>query len=214
VNWCSDRPLPSHTEIASLAGADAVVLNFGLHYHSFADYERMLRTAAVELEAFGRGAGRAALWRETSAQNFPGKSGDYDEAVASGAALVLKENATDDDRPAERADAQWLGPSMCKPHSGRLARGGLPHLKAGGWRNELLRKVLGEAGASHVQVQPFEAMTAERWDYMASTKWVANAAGPGKWLADCTHLCYSPAFWDLTIHDLHAALLAGFGVQD
>mmetsp|Transcript_41488 Transcript_41488/g.86879 ORF Transcript_41488/g.86879 Transcript_41488/m.86879 type:complete len:359 (+) Transcript_41488:186-1262(+) len=66
---------------AVLPHVDAVVMNHGLHYHSVAAVGAMLRAALAQLGAWrAGGAGRLALWRETSAQHFAG--GAYSAGAA------------------------------------------------------------------------------------------------------------------------------------
>ena len=77
---------------------------------------------------------------------------------------------------------------------------------ASGWRNEQLHALRREMDLRHVHIQPFEALTAERWDYHSSTKWMAAKR---QWVSDCTHFCYSPSFWDLSFHELYESLAQG-----
>ena len=62
-----------------LSLSDVVVINYGLHYHAppgeppdskFAIYEAAMRGLLTQLAAFAKGTGKAALFRETSAQHF------------------------------------------------------------------------------------------------------------------------------------------------
>lgn len=69
---------------AILSLADVVVVNYGLHYHGppghpelkLSDYHAQMEGLFAQLEAFGRLPGKAAVFRETSAQHFTG-TGSY-----------------------------------------------------------------------------------------------------------------------------------------
>ena len=97
---------------------------------------------------------------------------------------------------------RWTGPSMCKRIDNSHAGGTITK----GWRNVQLRTLLHEMGLRHVHIQPFEALTAERWDYHSSTKW---SVAKDQWISDCTHFCYSPSFWGLSFHTLYETLVQG-----
>lgn len=56
----------------ALSLADAVVVNYGLHYHNNTEYAADMRGLFRQLGAFGTMRGRAAIWRDTGAQHFPG----------------------------------------------------------------------------------------------------------------------------------------------
>ena len=94
-------------------------------------------------------------------------------------------------RPAGKLDRQWLGPSMCQQQA----------KDARSWRNQMVQELIARHRLANVHVWPFEEITRERWDMHASTKW-SNT----KWVSDCTHLCYSQSFWDLSFHDLYVTL--------
>ena len=130
-----------------------------------------------------------AVFRETSAQHFGVPSGDYDDAVAKDGRLVLAKRTGS--AAVSKTDRHWVGPSMCQQQAAH----------ARSWRNVMLHDLLARHHFGHVRVQPFEGLTRERWDYHASTKWSG-----GKWVSDCTHLCYSQSFWDLSFHELYMTL--------
>ena len=69
----------------------------------------------------------------------------------------------------------------------------------------MVHDILSRHRLANVHVWPFEDITRERWDMHASTKWT-NHGSSGKWVSDCTHLCYSQSFWDLAFHDLYVTL--------
>ena len=69
------RPSPSDTE-ALLSISDVVLLNYGLHYHILGEYEQAMTALFAQLGAFNRLPGKLAVFRETSAQGFPG-TGSY-----------------------------------------------------------------------------------------------------------------------------------------
>ncbi len=65
---------------AMMTVADVIVVNYALHYHGppgqpemrMAEYEAEMRGLFTQLEAFGAQPGKAAVFRETGAQHFPG----------------------------------------------------------------------------------------------------------------------------------------------
>jgi hypothetical protein len=69
------RPSPSDTK-ALLGMSDVLVLNYGLHFHDLAEYQLAMEALFAELGAFNRLPGKLAVFRETSAQSFPG-TGSY-----------------------------------------------------------------------------------------------------------------------------------------
>ena len=199
--------LPNHVELVrTLDLADAIVLNFGLHYGDSDAYRMGMRQALEELEVFGREAGKAAVFRETSSQHFPAPSGDYHDAIRRDPSLVLAAAPTTTTPRARSAGArartsqqqtlEWTGPSMCA----RIAPDAPQH-----WRNRVITELLRDGRYTHVQLQPFEEMSRSRWDYHASTKHVVG----GGWKSDCTHWCYSPCFWAEVLHGMQQALKAG-----
>ena len=193
VDFCALQPLPSHVTLARQADVDVIVYNFGLWYHKHHEYRAVVSTALHELEEFGRVAGRVAIFRETSAQHFDAPTGDYDDALRRDPSLVLL-NRTAELR-GDGSARKWVGPSMCRQASASPARG---------WRNDVLHETIRQHGLRHVHVQPFEEITRERWDYHASAVWSGSQR---RWASDCTHFCYSPAFWELSAHQLYNTLM-------
>ena len=225
-----DRPtsvrVPTHLELVrSLDLADVVVLNFGLHYGNESRYQEAMRAALHALDDFAATApGRAAVFRETSAQHFPAASGDYHDAVRRDPALVLA--PPPQVHPPTRAagsvgargasgfkaargsghagagpapQRQWTGPSMCQ----EISDAAPPH-----WRNAVVSQLFREGRFRHVRLQPMESLTKPRWAFHASTKWVGGA-----WKSDCTHWCYSPCFWDGVISDMHTAIASSLSTH-
>lgn len=141
------------------------------------------------LEAFAAQPGKAAVFRETSAQHFKATTGDYHDAVRKDPSLVLAPAP----QPQQQPPQQWTGPSMCQ----RIAETEPPN-----WRNEALGNLFRRHRYRHVTLQPFEALTRPRWDFHSSTK----LGGDGEWRSDCTHFCYSPCFWEESFEDLASAL--------
>ena len=206
TDFCATHPLPSQLELLLEDGAadvDVVVFNLGLHYHFEDDFVNATTQALLELEAFGAREGKVAIFRETSAQHFPVSSGDYDDAKALNPALLAGQNVTAlADRSREPHGAP--GPSLCFPRgkgppigpiindvTGPASRKAMTLGGVSG-RNHRLHRLHRELGLRHVVIQPFEELTVDRWDYHTSL--VFNQAMK-RWWSDCTHFCYSPAFW-------------------
>ena len=163
-------------------------------YHDHDAYETAATAALLDLDAFGQLPGKVAVFRETSAQHFGVPTGDYDEALAKDPTLVLASERAPTAAarsPTSRTERQWLGPSMCAKQA----------KDARSWRNEMVHDIISRHRLANVHVWPFEEITRERWDMHASTKWSS-----GRWVSDCTHLCYSQSFWDLSFHDLYVTL--------
>ena len=226
---------PSRTQMVQARDlADVVVLGFGLHYHTEKAMEDAVSTALSELEALvARRPHAIGLLRESSAQHYAVRGGDYDAAVRHSRALVEIPKSPDSEPP----------PSACAP----LAD------DAPVWRNQVLRRVVAARRLlPRVAVLPFEALTRPRWDYHSATK----RSGFGRstvWAFDCTHasrrpprtgtpaqrgqgsrrhafrfpchgsrtqstararvrplsqFCFSPSFWDASLHELATTLRA------
>jgi len=154
-------------------------------YHDRGQHAADVREALQQLNAFAKGAGKAAIYRETSVQHFSAPTGDYDDAVRNNVTLVRATRVP--------GQTEWAGPSFCQARS----------TQATTWRNEQLRALA--VAAPLVGIQPFEALTAPRWDLHAHPKSLPSGRG---WATDCTHWCFSPRFFDLSIHDLYTVLSA------
>ena len=89
---------------------------------------------------------------------------------------------------------EWHGPSFCRPRATNELT----------WRNAILRRQAEKWPL--VAIQPFEELTSVRWDMHSHPVFRG-----GKWVSDCTHLCYSPRFWDRSFEDLHAVLKSRLG---
>ena len=172
-----------------------------------------------EMASFGQQSGKAAVFRETSAQHFPVASGDYhihksqrstvhrardiQKKLAAAAArdpslVVVVRNGTRGDGKKDQL-REWHGGSFCAARSSSS-----PPVS---WRNQVVHDVLKRESLTHaVAIQPFEKLTAPMWDYHKVPVW-----SKGRWTSlDCTHFCYSPRFWDRSFHDLYHALRRGF----
>ena len=223
LDHCAAHPLPSRVALAARLGADVLVGNWGLHVHSKVGYRTLLRAALRDLAAFARCPGKRAVFRETSAQHFAVPNGDYDDAVARDPRLV---------RAPTPATRTWRGPSLCTRRSagaGAAAR----RLNASwgplyGWRNRMLAEELaglqpelapaagGSATAARaaaaaqgprVRIQPYGALTTERWDMHESVVWQPERRA---WSSDCSHFCYSPSFYSLVTHELYRTLASSY----
>ena len=64
--------LPSTVELAAAAGADVIVANYGLHYHTWQHYRSDLRRFLAQLSEFASAPGRVAVFRETSVRRDDG----------------------------------------------------------------------------------------------------------------------------------------------
>ena len=202
----ADEPIsarwPSRVEfVRERRLVDVVVLNFGLHYHAEAEYVGALQAAFNELKSFAsaRPGKRVAVFRETSAQHFAATDGDYDHADAKARGRIEIKGAP---RAPACSDAD-VCVQPCRP----LAK------NTSAWRNRALHRVASSmrVGAhasswqSGVRVQPFEHVTRARWDFHVASKTDFNQKRH-QWFYDCTHYCYSPSFWQESLHDLRVTI--------
>lgn len=203
ANVCDARvaPLPTHMQlIQRTIKADAVVVNWGLHYRRQAVYESEIVEVLREMAAFGRRADTAAVFRESSAQHFAVESGDYHEALRRDPSLVVLARNTTSQAGVRERWHEFHGASFCRPRA-------QPTILT--WRNRVLHELLAREGwQDAVAIQPFEQLTATRWDYH-----LHPVGRNGRWSSDCTHFCYSPRFWDRSFHDLYVALSKRFGMR-
>mmetsp|Transcript_3922 Transcript_3922/g.7631 ORF Transcript_3922/g.7631 Transcript_3922/m.7631 type:complete len:433 (-) Transcript_3922:30-1328(-) len=162
---------------AVLPHVDAVVMNHGLHYHSVAAVGAMLRAALAQLGAWrAGGAGRLALWRETSAQHFAGG------AYSAGAARPPPGTPC----ACVRAPSDASGSSDLNVVSARLEREIAP--------------------AHGVVLVPFSNLTRARHDMHRAHFCSYHGQRRVGICCDCTHFCYSPLFWDAAFGGLLLAL--------
>ena len=169
---------------AALDTADVLVLNWGLHYHSMYEYQADLDKAFELFEGFvAARRGRAVLFRETGAQHFKGRDrnshGEWDKRD------LLQSNGG--------------GPCSCAPLEDY-------HVNS---PNRALRNVLAARRAtSAVRILPFYALTRPRWRWHFGNCTNRPSGWGGPKCCDCTHWCYSPAFWEAHVHDLVVQLRA------
>lgn len=196
---------PSRVEFASSRQlVDVLVLNFGLHYHVEGEYVGALRAAFDDLAAFAsaRRDGRVAVFRETSAQHFAATDGDYDRADASARGFVESSGKS----KAKRCSDTDVCVQPCRPLAKNMSA----------WRNRALHRVASTRSAGGgrgrrwgaIRVQPFESVTRARWDYHVASKTDYNQQRR-RWIHDCTHFCYSPSFWQESLHDLRVTIEPG-----
>ena len=143
-----------------LSLADVVVVNYGLHYHgpeghpelTMSEYEAEMRKLFALLEGFAKLPGKAALFRETSAQHFEG-TGSFSNMEQAhpgkGAACRCEKMApeveADNDITKMNAIVAKLA-AECVAQACFGARSDAPHRHP------------------HVKVLPFYALTAPRFD--------------------------------------------------
>ena len=166
-----------------LASVDVALLNFGLHYHEKRELQRVLGAAFALLDDWrGRApaARRLALWREASAQHFAGG------AYSKGAELPPPGT-----------------PCRCYPLSHpELLTAATPGHAAAAMRDEanlnvfagLLEQQL--AAQRRIPLVPFFNLTAPRHDMHRAHLCSYHDQRRVGSCCDCTHLCYTPVFWD------------------
>lgn len=174
----------------SLTMADVVVVNYGLHYHGpaghpeqkMAEYETEMRGLFAQLDAFAALPGRAAVFRETSAQHFIG-TGSYASA----------------DQSHPRAGTPCVCEAM-KPEV--LWSNEITQL------NDVVHRLAAEF--PRVKVLGFYNLTAPRFDmheeqYCGFEQMRSEPGNSGS-CCDCTHLCHTPQLWRHFFHQLWHAL--------
>ena len=164
---------------AVLSLADVVIVNYALHYHGppdhpermLDDYEQEMHALFLQLDAFAKLPGKAAIFRETGAQHFSG-TGSYagDEqahpTVAKGCHCAAMSEEVRKHNDVTRFNDVVHG--LAKRHP-------------------------------HVRVLPFYEVTAPRHDmhegaYCAFDQ--ARSEPNADYLCcDCTHFCHTPQLW-------------------
>ncbi|KAL1515228.1 hypothetical protein AB1Y20_001863 [Prymnesium parvum] len=179
-----------------LRRVDVALLNFGLHYHSEESLREMQRSAFRTLERWRDAlpARRLALWRETSAQHFAG--GAYSSAArrrASPGAPCACEPLVD------AAGGGALAPSRSRfaPFERHVA-----NLNVAAVRHE---RSLSRRRA--IGLVPFFNLTAPRYDMHRGVFCSYSGQKKVGSCCDCTHFCYTPAFWDAVFDGMRAAVL-------
>jgi len=174
----------------SLTMADVVVVNYGLHYHGppgaperkLEEYEHEMRGLFEQLDAFAQLPGRAAVFRETSAQHFIG-TGSYAGAEQS------------HPKAGTSCRCEAMGEAV-------LWKNDITAL------NGVIHKLATEF--PHVRVLPFYNLTAPRFDmheeqYCGYEQMRSDPENSGS-CCDCTHMCHTPQFWRHFFHQLHGVL--------
>ena len=165
-----------------LAHTDVAIFNFGLHYLERGEMGTMMRSAFAQLAEWrAREPGRRlALWREGSAQHFAGG------AYFRGAEKV---------KPGE--------PCQCTRSITHRA-----HEEATNLNVEAVALERQLASGTGVGLVPFFELTAARHDMHRAHFCSYNDQQRVGTCCDCTHLCYTPVFWDAVFAGLREALVA------
>ena len=191
-----------------LTASDVVLINYGLHYcqparagadtrcwQRYQQYVAELERLFISLQAHASQPGKVAIFQETSAQHFP--------QVPPGTL------------PPQDATGDWemryffprLGPRA--PEQCRCSKIGAEPL-----RMQALRNVSARYPA--VRVLPMHPLLAPRHQWhqqdcrARSEAWHrAEREGQARGGCDCTHYCYSPAFWKVYFRALLVELRAG-----
>ena len=174
----------------TLSMADVVVVNYGLHYHDppgqkggkMAVYEAEMRALFRQLDAFAQQPGKAAVFRETSAQHFVG-TGSYagDEQA----------------HPRVGSPCKCAAMSEAVLWSNEVVR-----------MNQVIARLAAEF--PHVRVLPFYNVTWPRHDmheeqFCGFQQMRDDATSTGS-CCDCTHLCVTPQLWRHVFHSLWSVL--------
>jgi len=170
-----------------LESVDVALLNFGLHYNKAPAIRSMLESVMASLGRWQRARPqhRLALWREASAQHFPG--GSY---------------ALGNDKPPPGTPCQCFA----LPQEGdSVVSGNL---------NQVARKLEGRISRTYgVRVVPFFSLSAPRYDMHRRHICSYFRQKTVGICCDCTHFCYTPLFWDAFFGILKAKLV-GLGRFD
>ena len=165
--------------VAILSLADVVIVNYALHYHGppghpermLDEYEQEMHALFLQLDAFARLPGKAAIFRETGAQHFAG-TGSY---------------AGD-----EQAHPEIAKGCHCAPMSDEVRR----HNEVTRY-NDIVHDLASRH--PHVRVLPFYVITAPRHDmhegaYCAFDQ-MRDEPDAQYVCCDCTHFCHTPQLW-------------------
>lgn len=156
----------------------------GLHYHTTAHYGAMLDELLALLVDWARAVpGRVPLFRELSAQHFPGgawKPGAHKPKPGT--------------------------PCTCEPLQSREAASGLERVVAN-QNVEFNALAARKARARGVGIVPFFNLTAPRHNmHRRHFCSYSNQKNVGR-CCDCTHFCYTPIFWDIFFSGLREAIV-------
>ena len=159
-----------------LAMVDAVVVNYALHYHNHTEYAEDMEGLMHLLGVHGARRGKAALFRETTAQHFAG-TGSFQSI--------------------DQAHLELGSRCSCGPMSAeRAADNDVTRLNG----------IAAAAAAKHRAVRllrlydltlPRHDLHEESFcDYVEEASRRRNKEAPrAHACCDCTHLCYTPQFW-------------------
>lgn len=168
-----------------LPSISVAIFNYGLHYHSKENFVAMLDTLFGLLSTWAKAKpGRVPLYRENSAQHFKGGS------WTPGAHKPPPGTACN-----------------CEPLAARDAMSNLERVAANQniVFNEIARAKAAASGA--VAVVPFFNLTAPRFNmHRRHFCSFSNQLKIGS-CCDCTHLCYTPLFWDTFFVSLRDAIV-------
>jgi len=164
---------------AAVATADALVLNWGLHYGKMPQYEADLTAAFKELEAHAAQPGKAVIFQETGAQHF--KASD----------------------PGGYATGEWEFRDKSADKQCRCQQTEDFNVNA---RNSVLYRVLGTGKFNHIQLLPFYNLTRPRWRWHFGNCTQRPNGWNYYSCCDCTHFCYSPGMWGVHLNGLVRAL--------
>lgn len=175
-----------------LSSVDVALFNFGLHYDSKDALRSVLGAAFSLLRRWrdGEPTHRLALWREASAQHFPG--GSYIKGA---------------EKPPPGT------PCRCYPLQSRelITPTTLGHAAVEMQRTanlnvftSLLERQL--SAAEDVPLVPFFNLTAPRHDMHRAHLCAYHDQERVSACCDCTHLCYTPVFWDAVFGGLAAGV--------
>ena len=168
--------------LATVATADVIILNWGLHYHDMNAYRSDLASAFEILDEHAAKPGKAVLFMETGAQHF--KAADRrGHGLLDGGAWETRDKTTDTN-------------CACAP----IEDFGINR------QNGVLHELLGSGRYTHLRELPFYDLTRPRW------RWhFGNCTHrPSRWryddCCDCSHHCFSPAMWQSHLHEIAVAL--------
>jgi len=159
-----------------LAMTDAVVVNYALHYHNMSEYTQDMEALMHLLGVHGARRGKAAVFRETTAQHFVG-TGSF--------------------KSIEQAHLQLGSRCTCGPLSNETAVAN---------DVVRLNGIVAAAAAKHkaVRILHMYDLTLPRHDlheesfcdFVAEASRRRNKEPPRQHgCCDCTHLCYTPQLW-------------------
>lgn len=173
------------TVLDRLPSISVAAFNYGLHYHSQGNFAEMLDALFDLLSTWAKAKpGRVPLYRENSAQHFkggswtPGAHKPPPGAACNCEPLAARDALSKSERVAANQNIAF---------------------------NELARAKAAASGA--VAVVPFFNLTAPRFNmHRRHFCSFSNQLKIGS-CCDCTHLCYTPLFWDTFFVSLRNAIV-------